>query len=95
MSEGRPDREAGHWGWRGGTFEDVQGVRRGSKDSRVQRSILSGKGHVYCLVIVHIRKSVRRESVGTLLSGAQFRVLSTVDVWGQLILRCGRPCCAS
>lgn len=44
MSEGRPDREAGHWGWRGGTFEDVQGVRRGSKDSRVQRSILSGEG---------------------------------------------------
>ena len=27
--------------------------------------------------------------MGTLLSGAQFQVLSTVDIWGQLILCCG------
>ena len=26
MSEGRPEREAGHWDWRGGTFEDLQEV---------------------------------------------------------------------
>lgn len=36
MSEGRPEREAGHWDWRGGTFEDLQEVHHGSKDSRVQ-----------------------------------------------------------
>lgn len=31
MSEGRPHREAGPWGWRGGTFEDLQEIDRGSK----------------------------------------------------------------
>lgn len=54
-------------------------------------------GRVTYIVYLYsaLERVVRRESVGTLLSGAQFRVLSTVDVWGQLILWCGRPCCAS
>ena len=36
MSEGRLNREEGPWGWRGGTFEDLQEVHHGSQDSRLQ-----------------------------------------------------------